>query len=144
MTLALLLGEIAFAHSPVQEEDHKPATADSSPSEKLPMPYVETSQFRKNFPFSNSVLTKAAPGKYIKKEIPTVKKDNKMKKLFKQLQEIKLTEKPHSVIAETPAPRQLPPFNDEIFMTFRSLPSNEEYDRNSRYQHSFLYGYDAF
>ena len=162
VTLALLVGEMVTAQdgsqSPVQVEDHKPAATEIHQKEKDAMPYIETSQFRRNFPPNNLVIIKPSTDT-TKKEIPTVKKQMKLKnpfvqlsekKSFKEAQEAKLAvttskkeDKHETIILDPPAPYQLP-FNDEIFLSFRALPSNEEYDRNSNYQHSFLYGYERF
>jgi hypothetical protein len=46
-------------------------------------------------------------------------------------------------------PRAVPPvwshalLSDELSDPFSRLPSNEEYDRSSRYTHSILYGFNA-
>ncbi|KAJ9587013.1 hypothetical protein L9F63_019392 [Diploptera punctata] len=172
VTFTLVVGEMVTAQSvsqsPVQVEDHKSAATVTNQKEKDVMSYIETSEFRRNIPLNNVVLTKTSAQKHtgitkkeiptFKKEISTFKKESKMKnsfvqvpgkKLFKQFQDTKSMasaekkEDKHDIVVldPPPAPYQLP-FNDEIFLSFRALPSNEEYDRNSRFQHSFFYGYD--
>lgn len=123
----------------------------------LPMSYVDSSLFRrsnseaeiapseivtgtKKFPVKSSLLDahKTQPNKA-----------SKMEKNSENRNKYELRQDTTSEDAPGDGPTSNPPFwnhplvADEVSDTFARLPSNEEYDRNYRYMHSILYGFNA-
>jgi hypothetical protein len=125
-----------------------------------PMSYVDSSQFRRSSskvesaPLEIVSGTKKFAGKAAVLAVYKTQnnKASKMEKLTENKKKYELdqstTENALGKI-EDGRPRAVPPvwshalLSDELSDPFSRLPSNEEYDRSSRYTHSILYGFNT-
>ncbi|KAJ4429111.1 hypothetical protein ANN_26112 [Periplaneta americana] len=119
-----------------------------------PMPYVDSSQFRRSnakpegSPAGSVPATKKFTGKLVEgvKIVPEKVKPEKLKVASKK-QEVAVQssteDKPAAQHDENPPVWSHALLSDELSDPFGRLPSNEEYDRSSRFTHSILYGFDT-
>ncbi|PNF37484.1 hypothetical protein B7P43_G14565 [Cryptotermes secundus] len=126
-----------------------------------PMSYVDSSQFRRSSskaespPFETVPATKKFAGKSTVLAVPKtqINKTSKLETLTENRKKYELDQRTTTEDAlgknEDGRPRAAPPvwshalLSDELSDPFSRLPSNEEYDRSSRYTHSILYGFNA-
>lgn len=119
-----------------------------------PMPYVDSSQFRRSnakpegSPAGSVPATKKFTGKLVEgvKIVPEKVKPEKLKIASKK-QEVAVQssteDKPAAQHDANPPVWSHALLSDELSDPFGRLPSNEEYDRSSRFTHSILYGFDT-
>jgi hypothetical protein len=152
--------------SAAQQQVFRTSASNTSPEhngeyDTSPMSYVDSSLFRrsnsnaestpseivaatKKFSVKSAVLDahKTQPNKASKMEKNT---ENRKKYELKQdtTTEDTLDESEHERPSAVPPVWSHPLIADEISDPFAKLPSNEEYDRSSRYTHSILYGFNT-
>jgi hypothetical protein len=119
-----------------------------------PMWYIDSSQFRTSGSKAESKSVETVPGTKNSARKSTVlavlKSQNKASKMEKVTENRKKLELGDSFRkSEVERPKAVPPIwshalpADELSDPFSRLPSNEEYDRSSRYTHSILYGFNT-
>lgn len=123
----------------------------------VPMSYVESSQFRKTksqaeftaveiFPAAKKFAGKPTVSDGPKAQVSKTSKPEKSaaNRKTSELSQSTTTENtPDKSGYETPIPSSLSLLSDELSDPFGKLPSNEEYDRTSRFTHSILYGFNT-
>lgn len=121
------------------------------------MPYVESSQFRKTnsqteytpveiFPAAKKFAGKPTVSDGPKAQVGKTSKTEKFaanRRTFELNQSTTTEDTPEKSGYETPSASSLSLLSDELSYPFSKLPSNEEYDRNSRFTHSILYGFNT-
>jgi hypothetical protein len=134
-----------------------PPTGVTSDGDAAPVPYVESSQFRKTNSQAESTHAEIFPGAKKFAGKPTVS-DGPRAQLSKPSKNEKFTanrktselnqsttteDTPDKSGYEIPSESSRSLLSDELSDPFGRLPSNEEYDRNSRFTHSILYGFNT-
>jgi hypothetical protein len=123
----------------------------------VPMSYVESSQFRKTksqaeftaveiFPAAKKFAGKPTVSDGPKAQVSKTSKPEKSaaNRKTSELSQSTTTENtPDKSGYETLIPSSLSLLSDEMSDPFGKLPSNEEYDRISRFTHSILYGFNT-
>lgn len=121
------------------------------------MPYVESSQFRKTnsqaefspgeiFPAAKKFVGKPTVSDGPKAQVSKASKTEKFaasRKTSELKQSTTTEDTPDKSGYETPSESSRSLLFDELSDRFGRLPSNEEYDRTSRFTHSILYGYNT-
>lgn len=121
------------------------------------MPYVESSQFRKTnsqaeftsveiFPASKKFAGKPTVSDGPKAQLSKTSKTEKFasnRRTSELNQSTTTKDTPDKSGYETPSASSHSLLSDEMSDPFGKLPSNEEYDRNSRFTHSILYGFNT-
>lgn len=132
-------------------------TSEHKDGDTAPVPYVESSQFRKTnsqaefTPVEIFPAGKKFPGKLTVSDGPKaqVSKASKSEKFAasrktSELNQSTTTEDTRDKSGyETSSASSRSLLSDELSDPFGKLPSNEEYDRNSRFTHSILYGFNT-
>nr|AGM32253.1 hypothetical protein [Coptotermes formosanus] len=132
-------------------------TSDHKDGDAAPMPYVESSQFRRTnsqveftqveiFPATKKFLGKPTDSDGPKAQFSKASRINKFtanRKASEVNPSTTTEDRPDKSGRETPSASSLSVLSDELSDPFGRLPSNEEYDRNSRFTHSILYGFNA-
>jgi hypothetical protein len=122
-----------------------------------PMPYVESSQFRKTnpqaeftpveiYPAAKKFAGKPAVSDGPKAQFGKASKTEKFtanRKAFELNQSSTTEDTSDKSVYETEGASSHSLLFDELSVPFGRLPSNEEYDRNSRFTHSILYGFNT-
>jgi hypothetical protein len=128
----------------------------NSGADATPMTYVDSSQFRRTGSKVESPRLQTVPEtKSFSRNSPalaagkTQHKASKVEKLKKVELDQVLTTEDSLLIGGVERVKAPPPvwshalLSDELSDPFSRLPSNEEYDRSSRYTHSILYGFNT-
>ena len=122
-----------------------------------PMSYVESSQFRKTssqeeftrveiFPGAAKFAGKPTVSDGPKAQVNNTSKTEKFaanQKTSEMNQSTTTEDTPDKSGYETPSASSVSLLSDELTDSFGKLPSSEEYDRNSRFTHSILYGFNT-
>jgi len=122
-----------------------------------PMSYVESSQFRKTssqeeftrveiFPGATKFAGKPTVSDGPKAQVNNTSKTEKFaanQKTSEMNQSTTTEDTPDKSGYETPSASSVSLLSDELTDSFGKLPSSEEYDRNSRFTHSILYGFNT-
>jgi hypothetical protein len=126
-------------------------------ADTAPMPYVESSQFRRTnseaefthveiFPATKKFAGKPTVSDGPKAQFNKASKIEKFtanRKTSELNQSTTTEDMPDTSVYETPSASSRSVLSDELSDPFGRLPSNEEYDRNSRFTHSILYGFNT-
>lgn len=136
-------------------------TSEQDGDEASPMPYVDSSQFRRSnseaesTPLETVPVTKKFTGKTavsdgLKTQTKKVSKTEKLTESRKKHEfhqstttEDTLSKGEHEMPSTNPPVWSHALISDQLSDPFGRLPSNEEYDRSSRYVHSILYGFNV-
>jgi hypothetical protein len=132
-------------------------TSEHKDGDAAPMPYVESSQFRRTnsqaefTPVEMFLAAKKFAGKPTvsdgpKAQVSKTSKTEKFaanRKTSEQNQSTTTEDTPDKSGYETHSSGSLSLLSDELSDQFGKLPSNEEYDRTSRFTHSILYGFNT-
>lgn len=132
-------------------------TSEHKEGDAEPMPYVESSQFRKPnskaeftpieiFPAAKKFAGKPTILDGPKAQVSKASKSEKFaasRKTSELNQSTKTEDTPDKSGDETPSASSYSLLSDELSDHFGKLPSNEEYDRTSRFTHSILYGFNT-
>lgn len=156
------LSAVQLFHTPLNRlKPDFDITLENKGEDAAPMSYVDSSQFRRSSSKAESApleivpVTKKFAGKSTVLAVPKTQnnKASKMEKLTENRKKYELDQSTTTEDglgkSEDGRPRAVPPvwshalLSDELSDPFTRLPSNEEYDRSSRYTHSILYGFNA-